>query len=1122
MKKFFTTVWIWMLIMVCVYAQDVTLAGPGPCNGAAVSGTWTVPCHVTSITIQVYAGGGGGGGGGGGSSGGVCPTRGGGGGGGGGYTTLTFNVTPGSSFSYTVGWGGCGGGNGSDNSNGGNGSNGGNSTFSGTDAGGTSISLTANGGASGGRGNTCSFYGGNGNNGNGGAGGTASGGTTNSSGIAGSNGNGANGGAGGAGAGPSGGAGGATTAANGVAYGGGGAGGGDSPGGRGGAGGILITYVTTVPLPATPTIITTPPTCTTTGSSTISNYDATTTYTFTPSGPTVSAGGAINGMVTGTSYTVVAGTGACASSPSASFSNAPVTAPPAVPTVNTTPPSCTSAGMSTITNYNAAYTYIFTPAGPTAGAGGAISGTTPGTSYTVEASDGSCQSGASSSFSNGAQLPVPVAVISGALAYCTGGNTTLTASGGVSYIWANAGGSIIGNSASVTVTQGMYGVIVTNASGCSDTATATVTEIASLPTNISGNLSYCQGANTTLTATGGTSYVWSNSSTSANITVTQGSYSVTATDANGCTGTASATVTENPLPSISISGALSYCAGASTTLTANGATDYLWSDAGNSTTASITVTQGNYTVTGTNANGCTATANAVVTENPLPNITISGSLTYCTGGNTTLTANGGSTYSWSNGSSTASITVTQGTYTVSATDANGCTGTALATVIESTALTVNITGNLSYCPGATTTLTASGGTSYVWNNGNTNASITVTAGNYSVTASDVTGCTGTATANVTQLSAPVVSIGGTLNYCAGSNTTLTASGAFSYLWNDALNSTTASITATQGNYTVTGTDANGCTATANTTVTENAAPAVSISGSVTYCTGGSTTLTASGGTTYSWSNGSTTAAVTLTQGSYTVTATNAIGCTGTASVNVVESTNLTVNISGNLSHCPGENTTLTAAGGTSYNWSNGNTSASITATQGSYSVTASDGACSVTASAVVTAFTVSPVNLGNNVKACSDSVVILNAGTGYTSYVWSNGDTNQTMQPQTSGAHSVTVTDANGCTVSGSVTVTFDECIEMEHVVYIPTAFSPNGDGNNDLFRVIGSNIRDINLQVYNRWGEIVYASQNLFSGWDGMYKGVAMPMEVYVYQAKVIFIDGFVADYRGSVTLVR
>ena len=117
------------LLTVGVNAQDATLAGPTGCNAPATSGTWTVPCDVTAITIEVYGAGGGGGGGGGGSNGGFFNTEAGGGSGGGGFTTITIDVTPGSTFSYSAGQGGCGGGNGSDFDDGDPGTNGGSGSF---------------------------------------------------------------------------------------------------------------------------------------------------------------------------------------------------------------------------------------------------------------------------------------------------------------------------------------------------------------------------------------------------------------------------------------------------------------------------------------------------------------------------------------------------------------------------------------------------------------------------------------------------------------------------------------------------------------------------------------------------------------------------------------------------------------------------------------------------------------------------------------------------------------------------------------------------------------------------------------------------------------------------------
>lgn len=890
---------------------------------------------------------------------------------------------------------------------------------------------------------------------------------------------------------------------------------------------MLITYVTTISPPVTPTITSTPATCINDGTSSISNYSAGAQYVFTPSGPTVGSGGLIIGMTFSTSYTLTVGSGVCATPPSSSFSNAAAFGTPATPTITTTPPSCTSAGTSTISNYNASNTYTFTPAGPTAGTGGSINGMTTGTSYTVEAITGGCTSAPSSSFSNSAQLPAPTGSVTGNLNYCTGNNTTLIASGGVSYIWADLSGTIVGNSASVTVTQGTYGVLVSNASGCSDTVITTVTELVAASVTISGALSYCQGGNTTLTAIAGASYLWNDagSSTAQSITVTQGSYTVTVTNANTCTGTAIANVTENALPNVSISGTLSYCTGSNTTITASGATDYVWNDASSSSTAAISVTQGNYTVTGTDANNCSASASVAVTENATPVVAITGSLSYCTGGNTTLTASGGVAYLWSNAATTAPVTVTQGTYTVTVTGANTCTASASAVVTQSTNLTINITGALTYCPGSTTTISASGGTGYLWNDAanSTTPAITVTQGSYTVTVTDATGCTGSASANVTAFSTPAVSISGTLSYCTGANTTITAIGGTSYVWNDAGTSTTSGITVTQGSYTVTVSDANGCTGTASAIVTENTAPVVTISGSVTYCVGSNTTLTASGGVGYLWCTGATTPAVALTQGTYTVTATDGIGCTGLNSAVVTESTSLTISISGALSYCPNANTSLTATGGTNYTWSNGNTTATVNATQGSYSVTATDASCSGTASAVVTEFVTTAVNLGSDVTACDDSIVTLDASGAYTAYEWSSGDTTQTIAPQTSGVYSVTVTDANTCTVSSTLNIKYNTCEEIYYLVFIPTAFSPNGDGYNDLFRAktfVG--VSDFSMRVYNRWGEQVFSTDDILSGWDGTFRNHKQPLATYTWVAEYTFDNGSREKQAGNVTLVR
>jgi gliding motility-associated-like protein len=1066
MKKNIFSVSLFTLFFISAKAQNVTLPGPVPCNGAAVTGTFTVPCTVTSITVEVYGGGGGAGGGGGGSNGGLFNTRGGGGAGGGGYSTISINVVPGSSFTYSIGTGGCGGGNGGDGNDGNDGTSGASSTFTGTAAGGTLVSLTANGGIRGTGGD-----GTGGGTGSGGAGGAASGGTTNATGTAGNNGSGGSGGAGGASAGPAGGT-----------YGGGGAGGGNSAGGRGAAGGILITYNTTIALPITPTISSTPATCLAAGSSTISNYDPGTAYTFTPAGPTAGAGGLISGMVTATSYTVVAGTGACASSPSSSFSNAAVAAPPAVPTISSIPPTCTATGISTISNYSASLTYVFTPSNPTVGAGGVINGMVTGLGYTVEASDGTCSSGSSASFSNAAQLLTPAA-------------PTVTATPPTCTV---AGSSTISNyNASLTYIFSPTGP-TTGAGGA-----------------ISGMIN---GTIYTVEASDGTC------------------------SSNPSAAFSNAAATAPPdVPTISSTAPSCAADGSSTISNYNAAVTYVFTPAGPSAGAggaiSGMVIGTSYTVEASDGTCSSAPSNSFSNGAQLtvPVAVVTGQLSYCTGSNTTLTASGGASYIWADAGAniigaTASVTVTQGSYAVLVSNANGCRDTAFATVTEISTLPVTISGQLIYCPGSNTTITANGGTSYVWNDtGNsTTASITVTLGTYNVTGTDANGCTGTASANVTASAAPSITIIGTLSYCTGANITLTANGGTGYVWNDAGNSTTASITVTQGNYTVTGTDANGCTATANAAVTENAAPAVTISGLLVYCSGGNTTLTANGGANYVWNDAgnSTTASITVTQGTYNVTATDANGCTGTNSAVVTESSSLSVSITGVLSYCAGANTTLTATGGTNYVWNDASINSTITATQGTYSVTATDATCSGTASAVVTENAIIPINLGNDVTACQDSTVVIDAGSAFVSYTWSGGETTQTISPLVSGAYSVTAIGANSCTASDAVNVLFDPCIVPvvpQNELYIPTAFSPNGDGANDLFRIRASGvIKKFTIRIFNRWGEQVFESNDINESWDGFYKGVAQPLSSYGWSAEYTFSDGSKYTKSGNVTLVR
>ncbi|MBS1634908.1 MAG: T9SS type A sorting domain-containing protein [Bacteroidetes bacterium] len=409
---------------------------------------------------------------------------------------------------------------------------------------------------------------------------------------------------------------------------------------------------------------------------------------------------------------------------------------------------------------------------------------------------------------------------------------------------------------------------------------------ANLPVTLSGSA----------TGSAPLSYSWTGTGTitAANTltaTVNGASNSNYTLSVNNACGTATSVVTAsvNALPTLTANATSTVlCPGQSVTLSGSGASTYTWGS-GVTDGASFTPTAtAAYTVTGTNASGCSNSATVSVTVNTLPNVSAT-SATICPGQTASLTASGATTYTWNTSSTGATLTVTptgNTGYTVTGADAAGCTNTATATVTVHSLPNVTAT-SATICVGATATLTASGATSYTWNTSATTASITdnpASTTGYTVTGTDAAGCTNTATAMVMVNSLPNVSAT-SATICSGSTATLTASGATSYIWNTS--ATTASITdnpASTTGYTVTGTDAAGCTNMAMASITVNNLPSVTAT-SATICTGSTATLVASGAITYSWSTGATTAGISdnpTTNTSYTVTGTDNNGCSNSS------------------------------------------------------------------------------------------------------------------------------------------------------------------------------------------------------------------------------------------------
>ncbi|MCB0632575.1 MAG: gliding motility-associated C-terminal domain-containing protein [Lewinella sp.] len=612
---------------------------------------------------------------------------------------------------------------------------------------------------------------------------------------------------------------------------------------------------------------------------------------------------------------------------------------------------------------------------------------------------------------------------------CQGESVQITASaaggsGNFSFNWDNglgAGAVQTVNPEETTV----YKVTALDNNICAQEAQVTIT-VNPLPTpTISGELSFCPGSSTLLN--GGAdyaSYQWSTGEETSQISVsTAGIYSVTVTDANGCEGNAEVTVEESEAISPEILGSATFCPGSSTLL--DGGADYAshqWSTGATEQTLEVSVA-GTYSLTVTDAAGCSGSASIEVTENAVLTPVISGELNFCPGTSTTLDAGAFDSYIWSTGATTSQISVsTAGIYSVTVTDANGCEGIAEVTVEESEALSPEILGSATFCPGSSTLL--DGGAdyaSYQWSTGSTEQTLEVSvAGNYELTVTDIAGCSGNASIEVTENASLTPTISGELSLCPGGSTLLDAGSFDTYLWSTG--ATTAQISVNEaGTYSVSVTDAGGCEGTAEVSV-EIAAPlSPEILGNNTFCSDSSTILDGgSGYASYQWSTGAGEQSIEVSEsGVYSLTVTDAAGCSGTAFVEVGEIIFIPFAIEGTLSLCPGTTTTLNAGDYSAYQWSTGATTAQITVSEaGTYRVTVTDGVtgCSDYAEATVEEGQSLDLEISGSGIICPGENTLLDGGAGYSTYQWSTGATSQSISVAEPGNYSLTVTNEPGCT----------------------------------------------------------------------------------------------------------
>jgi gliding motility-associated-like protein len=689
---------------------------------------------------------------------------------------------------------------------------------------------------------------------------------------------------------------------------------------------------------------------------------------------------------------------------------------------------------------------------------------------------------------------------------------------------------------------GLYTVTVTNSSGCSVTTSIAVDDSSSLITITSTNSdnSRCIAPfNGSIDLnTSGTSYIWSNGAITEDLSaVNAGTYTVTVTGTGGCTATASATVndaTVNPSASAVASSNTSCIVpfNGSVNLTTSG-TSYIWSNTAVTEDLSA-LNAGTYTVTVTGNGGCTANASATVndaTVNPSASA-VATSNTSCIvpfNGSVDLTTSGTS-YIWSNTAVTEDLSaLNAGTYSVTVTAANGCTATTSATVIDNTSI-------------ATSSDTRINCNSFTWIDGNTYFTSNNSA-TYTYTGGAVNGCDS------------IVTLDLIINYSDSTfenNSSCNPNDTGVFVFNltnqyscDSVHIITVLLLPADATFenrttcdriavgvvtlnlinqfgcdsvhTITTTLAPGDATFENrTTCDQNAVGVVTLNllnqaGCDSVHT--ITTTLAPGDATFENRITCDSNAV----GTFTFNLTNRLGCDSVHTVTYILSPAQSRNVFVNL--CRGD--AVFAGGG--LQTTDGTYVDNLFTTQGCDST--------VTTYVTVSELPIVSIDVPQDTIIRGESIVLSAvSNVAVSTYLWNPPTAlscdqcqNPTASPNSNIIYILNITDVNGCSANAftRITVLSDSC---DKNIFIPSAFTPNGDGNNDVFQIYGNCIASMKISIFNRWGEKVFESNEINQAWDGFYNG-AIQTGVYTYTLNVEFKDGRKDnsnERRGSITLIR
>ncbi|MCS6916947.1 MAG: gliding motility-associated C-terminal domain-containing protein [Chitinophagales bacterium] len=451
-------------------------------------------------------------------------------------------------------------------------------------------------------------------------------------------------------------------------------------------------------------------------------------------------------------------------------------------------------------------------------------------------------------------------------------------------------------------------------------------------------------------------------------------------------------------------------------------------------------------------------------------------------------------------------------------------------VLPPPAVSADLGPDGSACPQEVVTLDPGVGfRSFLWQDGSTDSTLAaVGPGTYFVEVQDSLGCLSWDTVQIVGKPAYVFSIGtGDTTVCPGQPVTIDpGSWHTAYVWQDG--STNATYTTTvAGNFSVTITDSVGCEGSATYDVFHFPPSSFVIStGDTTVCPFEPVTISCPAGyASYVWQDGTSGPVYAASDsGTYKVTATDSLGCVDTSVYRVFYFPSSVVNLGNDTALCEGDSILLDAGIFPFYQWSTGDQGQTLYVYgPGTYWVTVEDFNGCVTSDTleIPSFYPQPPSDLIQDTLICTGQVLLLLAPSGYAAYEWSTGSKLNYTNITKPGSYWLEVTNAQTCRNRD----TFQVKLECPTALFVPNAFTPNGDGRNDVFLPIGYNINSFVMRIYNRWGKMVYETYDPQMGWDGYCHGVPCETGSYVYYIEwagsLHGVDRSGTE-RGNVTLIR